>query len=816
MKKFYFLCLVCLLFANANLYAVPASPYPIEVTQPDGTTLTIRLHGDENFHYTTTLDGFLIVKNQQNAFVYATVSQTGELQPTERIARNANARSASDVIFLQSLDTDSDISRLRNAANVPQMQRAPQQADSQTPQRYPTNGSPKSLVILVNFTDKSFVTPTPNAAFDNLCNQQGYSVNGATGSVKDWYKASSYGQFAPDFDVYGPYTLPNNMAYYGANSGSNDIRPAQMIVDACNLAASDINFALYDTDNNGRIDNVFVVYAGHNEAEGGGVNTIWPHRWVVSSTNSTGNKTFNGKTLYDYACTSELRGSSGSTIAGIGTFVHEFAHVIGMPDYYHTSSTSKNTLNYWSTMDLGSYCNNSRTPPLLSAYDRFYLGWLTPDQYIAGAKTLYPLSQSSTAATAGQAYLLSFTNHNLNGKSPTPTQFFVLEYREKTGWDTYIGNNSASGSGGMLIWHIDYSATAWNNNTVNNYSGTSQTSSSHMRVYLRPTDGSSTTTPGGAFTSGSFTPKLWNGTDINCPILNIVKNGTTNMFFGVGAPIEPTVITNAATATTATTATLNKNVTIGNEVITEQGFKYKKTSETAWETNTTGSLTNLTPNTQYQFFAYAVTATFPITTGDTLNFTTQCQTRYGSVTETICESASFIWHGTTYSTAGEYQHTTTSSIRCDSIVTLTLYVSPRYNYSENVEVCSGENYTFPDKLEVFNITEPLQHISYLTSSLNCDSIITTYLIIGQCSGINKTEFGNITIYPNPVKDELRIKNEECRINSVEIFDLTGKKMLIPHFSFLIPINVSSLPQGVYFIKIQFENSKIVFEKFIKI
>ena len=74
MRNIYSLCLACLLFLSADLYAVPATPYPVEVTQPDGTTLTIRLHGDEHFRYNSTLDGFLIVKNQQNAFVYATVS----------------------------------------------------------------------------------------------------------------------------------------------------------------------------------------------------------------------------------------------------------------------------------------------------------------------------------------------------------------------------------------------------------------------------------------------------------------------------------------------------------------------------------------------------------------------------------------------------------------------------------------------------------------------------------------------------------------------------------------------------------------------
>ena len=137
--------------------------------------------------------------------------------------------------------------------------------------------------------------------------------------------------------------------------------------------------------------------------------------------------------------------------------------------------------------------------------------------------------------------MVAASTHNLNGGNPSPTEFFILEYREKTGWDTYIGNgltnNNSNATSGMCIWHIDYSAFAWNNNTVNNYSGTNQTQSSHMRVYLEPTNGLSQTTPGNAFTSGSFLPELWNGTDL-IEIVNITKNGTTSMTFSNTTPVD--------------------------------------------------------------------------------------------------------------------------------------------------------------------------------------------------------------------------------------------------------------------------------------
>ena len=558
MKKALILILILLCLAGNKLFAAPAYPNPVEVRQPDGTTLIIRVHGDEWFNYTTTEDGYMIVQNQQGFYVYATVSPLGVTQPTDIIARDVNARTAADVNFLQSLDVDSNLERLSKAANTMQVLQTVEKDELPPAKAYPVTGSPKALVILVNFADKSFVTSTPQSAFNNLCNQTNYSVNGATGSVKDWYKASSFGKLQLDFVVVGPYTLSKSMEYYGKYDTGTLPLPAGygnapgMVVEACALAKNaGVNFTQFDEDGDGEVDNVFIVYAGHNEAEGAGVNTIWPHRWAVQSNNYSGtnaSRTFDGKLVRVYACTSELRGASGSTIAGIGTFVHEFGHVIGLPDYYHTTNQNITTFDSWSVMASGNYNNQSRTPPVLSAYDRFFLGWFTPEELTATAqKTLNPIAQvtSPPANTNQQAYLVAATNHNLNGKSPNPNEFFVFEYREKTGWDAYLP------SAGMVIWHIDYNASAWSSNTVNNYTGPNQTLASHMRVFIEPV------AAGSAYTSGAFYPKLWNGTDIQRPITNITKNGTTNMTFNITFPVAGDPVATAATTINSAGFTAN-------------------------------------------------------------------------------------------------------------------------------------------------------------------------------------------------------------------------------------------------------------------
>ena len=499
------------------VYAVKAYPFPITVRQPDGSPLTIRMNGDEFHHFKTSEDGYLLKTNSKGFLSYATVNSSGAVVESEFIARNVSRRTATEIQFLKTVNQSAILQKVQNAPKRSKMlltQTLPQKA-------YPLLGTPKSLVILVNFSDVAFITATPQTAFTNLLNQDGYSANGGTGSARDYFMASSYGKFAPDFDVYGPVTLPQTLDYYGKNDASGyDTNPAQMVVDACAAAnASGLDFTQFDTDGDGYVDNVFVYYAGYNEAEGGGANTIWPHRWSISSAGITTGITFNGKKIDDYSCTSELKGNSGTNMCGIGTFCHEFGHVLGLPDYYDTTISQANTLNSWSIMDYGCYSNLGRTPPTYSVYDRFFLGWITPEEESSQtALTLLPISQSKTVPenTNNQAFLLSATTHNLNGQSPSPGEFFMLEYRKKTGWDTYLPAE------GMCIWHIDYNQTDWNDNVPNNYTGSTQTYASHMHVYLQPLSGS-TTTPGTAFTSGSFTPLTWAGTDINRAVSNISK-----------------------------------------------------------------------------------------------------------------------------------------------------------------------------------------------------------------------------------------------------------------------------------------------------
>ncbi len=595
MKKLISLITFVLLLANIQLFAVKAYPYPITVTQADGTNITIKMHGDEFFNYKTTEDGYLIKQDEKGIFRYAKFAN-GEFELLDQKANNVNKRETIEKILNSKLEKNPNL-------NVTILQRKAQKinrisTNTTVANQFPLTGSHHSLIILVNFSDKSYVTPSPKTAFTNLLNETGYSTNGGTGSARDYFIESSFGQFLPQFDVVGPFTLPQNMEYYGKNnSNGDDQNPQKMVIDACAAAdANGVDFTKYDADNNGIVDNIFVYYAGYNEAEGAPDNTVWPHRWSLANDNTK----FDNKIIFDYACTSELRGKSGSNMCGIGTFAHEFGHVLGLVDYYHTTENKK-ALENWTIMDAGAYLNQGRTPPSYSAYDRFFLGWLKPTEL----KSPQNVSIRSLISN-NEAYLISQNgNHNLNGANPISPEFFLVENRQKTGFDSYLP------AAGMLIWHIDYFKDAWDNNSPNNYTGTSQSPTSHMRVYLQPLSGQ-TTTPGTAFTTGSYNPTLWNGTDINKPIMAInVTNEVVGFKFMGGSTTIDTPVATAATDIKTGSFVANWNavdkakgyyLTVysksDGESTDTEGFDKGLESPTGWRinANTTTTSTNFSGN----------------------------------------------------------------------------------------------------------------------------------------------------------------------------------------------------------------------------
>ena len=422
MKNKYprFLSVLCaLMIVTSASWAVPAYRGWQTRTQPDGTTITIRQVGDEFYHYWETEDGKVAVEQPDGTFVVTDEDiPTGEQMAKRRMASKRFPKNA----------------KMVGAGYMPT----------------------RALFILVSFSNQTFKSTSETYYKSKL----GDKTDGAM-SMYNYLKLQSNGQYAPPVDVYGPYTLSNTYATYGANDDSgDDVNPAQMIVDACKAADADIDFSLYDGNNDGKVDNVYVLYAGKGEADGGAASTVWPHQWDIYYGGLS--LKLDGKNIRNYACSAELNGSGK---CAMGTPLHEFGHVIGLPDYYDTeyastNYTEKRTPGDWSIMDGGSYNNDGNTPPNYSIFDKYYLGWETP-------KFLAKDEKKNVTMTTDwdDAYQITGGSSRVSATATSPAIVYYIENRQKTGWDAYLPGH------GMIIWQVKYNASAWSNNNLNNTGG---------------------------------------------------------------------------------------------------------------------------------------------------------------------------------------------------------------------------------------------------------------------------------------------------------------------------------------------------------
>lgn len=524
-------------------FAVPAKPGLLTVKTADGSELRVRLAGDEFFHQYFTEDGYPVFE-KDGFFYYGDVKSDGSVSMSDIKAVNVAQRGADAKNYVKDIDMRGLESRIRKRASLADRRASivgtpanrPARAASANAdgndgppyergyglfpdERFPAYGSQKAIVVLVEFQDLKF-----NASYDahdyfsRMLNEDNFADYGATGCAAQFFRENSNGAFTPEFDVFGPITLSNNMSYYGGNDWwGNDLHPADMVKEACEQLDATVDFSEYDRDNDGIVDNIFVFYAGRGEASGGAANTVWPHSWNMVSAGYE-NLYFDGVRIHTYGCSNEWEGSRPD---GVGTFVHEFSHVMGLPDLYATDYTTAFTPGAYSALDYGPYNNDGMTPPNYGAFERYALGWMKPNE-IKG-----PLSATLRPVTSNMAGIIHTSKD---------TEFFLLENRQKTGWDAYIPGH------GMLIWHVDYDASVWTRNTVNN-------SASHQYVDIEEADGTQSeysqdgdTFPGtGNKTSftATTTPamKTWNNESLDYPITDIAENDGIITFNVLGGAV---------------------------------------------------------------------------------------------------------------------------------------------------------------------------------------------------------------------------------------------------------------------------------------
>lgn len=478
-----FLTLAAMFMLAASAFAVPAKRVKRQVQQPDGSVLTVMLRGDENFHYTSTEDDQPLVQRADGAYCYATLDSNGKLTASAQVAHDVESRGAAELSFLNYYTAESqkvrslgmERAKQRNARRMARLANRGVVDASGKPVRrvmagatggegIGVTGKRKGLVILVNFKDKKMQSKHTQAEWNDYFNKVGYNKYGNNGSVHDYFYAQSYGKLDLEFDVIGPVTVSKNMASYGANDAQgNDIDPAGMIKEACELAYAKekMDMSQYDWDGDGAVDQVYVIYAGYGEAAGGEANTIWPHEWDIQGGGYS--LVLGGQRIRTYACSSELNGGSGTYISGIGTACHEFSHCMGIPDFYDTAGGGCFGMDAWDLMDYGSYGGDGYEPTGYNTYEKWVSGWIEPTILTEPCyiKNMKPLSDAPEACVV-------FNEANKN-------EYYIFENRQLKGTDVALPNH------GMLVIHVDYDQKVWFDNEVNN-------TSNHQRFTVVPAD----------------------------------------------------------------------------------------------------------------------------------------------------------------------------------------------------------------------------------------------------------------------------------------------------------------------------------------
>ena len=418
--KFVAVCLLFLACAVPCLWSVPArGGWQLKQTT-DGSWIRVSQLGDEFYHYWVTEDNQVAEPQPDGTFVV-----TDAPAPTQEQVRARRAASFSYA-------------------------RAPQEIGK-------PYLPPRGLVILVGFKDLPYEAGNDSVGMWEMMNKSGYNFNGATGSARDYFIAQSDSQYMPVFDVIGPIVLDSVRAYYGKNvssSSNTDKNAKQMIIDACKAVDAYVDFSIYDFDDNGDIDFVYVLFAGIGANDfNGEEDAVWPHNDYVG-----GNNIFDGKKLNSYACSGEIDGGTGDR-NGIGTLCHEFGHVMGFPDYYDTRYGTNDkeflTPNDWSVMDKGSYNNCCKTPPCYSIFDKYFMGWLTPN-------VLEKNGELDVTIGTGYNDGYQLTKNGQLAPYSHPDTVYYIENRQLTGWDAHLPGH------GLLVWQVVYNASAWSSNTPNN------------------------------------------------------------------------------------------------------------------------------------------------------------------------------------------------------------------------------------------------------------------------------------------------------------------------------------------------------------
>lgn len=413
--------IIVLLALPLAMFAAYLEDIPSQVSQPDGSLLSLFASGDEYANYLHDANGYTIIQSPTDGFYYYAILSGGE--PVPSVHRVGSLDPAS-----LGIPKRINISKAAYDAKKALM-KAPEKRN----EKGPNTGTVNNLNIFIRFADQSEFE-LPRSFYDARFNAVGDSTN----SLKTYFHKVSYDQLnyethhypscAPEINLsfqdshprsyFMPFNAVTNPDGY-LDHDERAIREQTMLAEAISSIAPQVpNTLNIDADNDNYVDNVCFIIRGPHTAWS---DLLWAHRWSLYVTDAD----INGKMVWDFTFQPENQNS-------VTTLCHEMFHSVGAPDLYHYDFNGVTPAGCWDIMESGE--------GHMGMYMKYkYGGWLT----------------SLPLATPGNTYTLSPVSSPTNNvyKVAIPgnnNQFLVLEYR-KRGSDIFEAGLPGSG---LLIYRI--------------------------------------------------------------------------------------------------------------------------------------------------------------------------------------------------------------------------------------------------------------------------------------------------------------------------------------------------------------------------
>ena len=317
---------------------------------------------------------------------------------------------------------------------------------------FPSLGSPKFLVIPVNFDDSKATSELRSdivKAFTGTAEDTGWE------SVKSYYEKSSYGKLTLDAEVTEWFTPSHNASYYETyyDEATDEDGSCLLVKEALNHFDSTYDYSSYDYDEDGFIDSIWLIYnapVDYEEAD----------FWWAYQTKTGYDDVWDGvkSSRYGFAGTDfmdpeneELDYNAENILVDAHTFIHESGHLMGLEDYYDYDPNKGPDNNMYGAdmMDanIGDHCS----------FNKLLLGWVDPT--IVTGDGLKEVSLHSFTET-GEFLLIA--DHDLES---IYEEYFLIEFYTNTGLnenDEPIMSDKDENTGaitneavGIRILHVD-------------------------------------------------------------------------------------------------------------------------------------------------------------------------------------------------------------------------------------------------------------------------------------------------------------------------------------------------------------------------